>query len=233
MFVDINNKYSKSVLGDIEIIVMKENGYVNATKLCQEFGKKLNDWYVNKYSKELIKEVENYIGNKSTIKVIGGDINNAYFRGTYVHPLMITDVARWISANFAFKIYLWIEEWKNFSQINDKKYWNAISNMTPSINDQRELKIKLKLNKSLKGEMEVETDNGFIDILTDKKIIEVKSANFYKQALGQILAYGIYYPKKQKVIYLFDLNNDFNIDKVKKLYDKYDVKLKIIDSDYI
>jgi hypothetical protein len=226
---DINDIYAYGNLGEFNIIVMKENGYINATKICKEGGKEFFNWYANADSKNIIEEVEKIIKTKSTIKITGGSKNDVVIRGTYVHPLLITSVAHWISPKFAVKISLWIEEWKKFSVKNENKYWNAISKIKPSFNDKKEFRIKQILNKKLKGKLEVETDHGLIDILTKKEIIEVKTAKHYKYALGQILAYSVYYPKKDKVIYLFDLYENINIDKIMKLYDKYDVELRFCD----
>ena len=56
------------------------------------------------------------------------------------------------------------------------------------------------------GSIEVETPAGFIDVLTNYKIIEVKTEHNWKHALGQVKCYGFYYPNKEKWIYLFDCN---------------------------
>lgn len=50
---------------------------------------------------------------------------------------------------------------------------------------------------------EVETPVGYADILTDTEIIEVKNIKSWKSAIGQILVYGYYFPKKKKRIHLF------------------------------
>lgn len=233
MLEDINDKFARSKVGNCEVIIMKKNGYVNATKLCKEFGKKFANWYIIMTTKELIKVLEEDSNKKVMIQITTGSRYETHLRGTYVHPLLVTNIANWISPIFALKISKWVDEWRNYSDINNQKYWNAIGNLEPSSNDQKELAIKLKLNKTLKGKLEAEIDDEFIDILTDNKVIEVKTAKLYKQALGQVLAYGIHYPDRQKVIYLFDLDDNFNVKKVKKLYRKYDVKLKIIDNDFV
>ncbi|ARE67457.1 SWPV2-ORF213 [Shearwaterpox virus] len=38
--------------------MMKENGFINATKLCKLGGRNLKHWLENKQSKELVKELE-------------------------------------------------------------------------------------------------------------------------------------------------------------------------------
>lgn len=59
--------------------------------------------------------------------------------------------------------------------------------------------IALRVN----GEIEVTTESGRIDILTENEIIEVKSTNAWKSGIGQLIAYKTYYPKHKMVLHLF------------------------------
>jgi hypothetical protein len=63
--------------------------------------------------------------------------------------------------------------------------------------------VQKRLSRSLGGQMEVLTPVGKIDILTSTEIIEVKVAASWKGALGQIIAYGYFYPSHQKRIHLY------------------------------
>lgn len=92
-----------------------------------------------------------------------------------------------------------------------------------------EKQVQKILVKELKGVPEVVTEFGKIDILTKEKIIEIKEFKGYKSALGQILIYGSVYPNHKKYIYLFDVIDCECIEKIKQLYNKYDVQLKIFN----
>lgn len=87
---------------------------------------------------------------------------------------MATNLAQWISNDFAIKVSLWIEEWKH---INDNKtiYNKEIINIKPDFNFQKE--------KEIGGKIEVETETGFIDLLTDNEIIEIKNGKNWKEAV--------------------------------------------------
>lgn len=61
----------------------------------------------------------------------------------------------------------------------------------------------LKLKKQLGGRTEVLTPVGRIDLLTDRQVIEVKSVDLWKAALGQAVAYGSYYPHHGLRLHLF------------------------------
>ena len=51
----ICDNYWYGMYGDFNIILMKDCGFVNATKLCKDGGKDLCDWSRNKSSKELLQ----------------------------------------------------------------------------------------------------------------------------------------------------------------------------------
>ena len=57
------------------------------------------------------------------------------------------------------------------------------------------------------------------------EIIEVKEYLKWKAALGQILAYGFYYPDKTKRIHLFNVPDINIINEINDIYSKYDVLL--------
>lgn len=63
--------------------------------------------------------------------------------------------------------------------------------------------VQVQLHAIVGGDMEVVTPVGNIDILTDTEIIEVKEAKSWKNAIGQLLTYGYYYPNHQKRLHLF------------------------------
>ena len=84
--------------------------------------------------------------------------------------------------------------------------------------------IVLKLNDKLNGQLEVVTQCGKIDIVTDTEIIEVKEYKLWKHALGQILVYSYYYPDKNKRIHLFNCGNN-NMNIIETIYTIHDVIL--------
>lgn len=226
IFKNINDKFAYGKLGVFDVIIMKSNGYINATKLCKDAKKEFFHWKENKFSKELIKNLGSFLGiTKKEIMIIITGGNNIKIRGTYVHPTLITHVAYWCKPLFAIYIGIWIEEWKKYCVKNELKYWEKLSKCKVWNKDCKEEKIKLKLCKNLKGKPEIETDNGYIDILTKTAIIEVKDYINWKYALGQILAYSIYYPKKNKIIYLFNVPKQNKLIKIKKTCKKYGVKI--------
>ena len=115
IFEHIDEKFAYGKYGDFKVIIMKENKYINATKLCGEHNKRFENWLRNDNSKILIDEVDNELKNskngahsylsqhkKSLITLQKECKNN--LRGTYVHDLLIPHIASWISPNFAIKV---------------------------------------------------------------------------------------------------------------------------------
>jgi hypothetical protein len=54
--------FGRGKCGEFEVIIM-DNGYINATKLCALGGKKLYNWLANDKVKDMINYFETMIGN--------------------------------------------------------------------------------------------------------------------------------------------------------------------------
>lgn len=229
----VSSNYEIRKFDDLEIVIMKKNGYVNCTKICSylrdNFGsnKLFKNWSANTDSIEFITEIINITGlpkNKLMIVINGGQ--QPITRGTYCHPLLVTHIIYWASPTFSAKISLWIEEWKQFSNSNEKKYFKAIRDAKPSNNLQKEKPIQTKLQAKYGGVIEVVTAYGRIDLLTNKYIIEIKTYNDWKCSIGQIIVYSMEYPKKKRMIYLFDVPKKNIIDKIQIVCDQNDILLR-------
>ena len=101
-YENIDDTYSKARYGEFEVIINMKTGYINATKLCADGGKRFDHWLENKNSKELIKECQLPEFRESTMLVKGGQI--PIITGTYVHPDLIPHIASWVSPKFAIKV---------------------------------------------------------------------------------------------------------------------------------
>jgi len=103
----IDDVHSKAKYADFDVIMNMETGYINATKLCNDGGKKFFKWNENAGNKELIKYFEenhgspNLEGHKYEVRN-GTKCNN--INGTYVHPDLIPHIASWVSPAFAYKV---------------------------------------------------------------------------------------------------------------------------------
>ena len=123
IFENINEDYAYGKYADFTVIMMIKNRYINATRLCNEHGKKLDKWTRNECNKELIELVNNKIifshsptpypalvgnnniidGNTSIIQ-IQSTKHKGILRGTYIHELLIPHIASWISPKFGIMV---------------------------------------------------------------------------------------------------------------------------------
>jgi len=214
--VKINDDFSYGKYGEFCMIIKNSNGYMNATNLCKEAGKEFFHWKANSISKEFIKETMLYLNmsiDELIITITGGQ--NTTIRGSYIHPLLITHVACWCGPNFALKVSIWIEEWKKYSMHNEMEYWNAMANIKASKNLTKEKQIQTRLQEKLGGTIEVKTISGKIDLLTETQLIEIKEYSNWKCAIGQLIAYSMEYPDKDKIMYLFDVPDDNIMNHIK------------------
>ena len=97
IYKDIDSKYAYAKLDKLDVIMMKKNGYINATKLCDNAGKRFRQWKANKSSKQLIEEVAKE-NNTPIQKIMEGKYIT---RGTYVHPKLIIHIVSWCNPKYA------------------------------------------------------------------------------------------------------------------------------------
>ena len=128
-FEQIQNNYWYGAYGPFRVVMMKSNGYINATKMCNDGGKRFFNWSDLKGSTELInalekvKELENTPVNSSNPDFALRDANvqictlasppcisiqtanktpiKCIISSTYYHPLLIPHIACWVSADYA------------------------------------------------------------------------------------------------------------------------------------
>lgn len=98
-----NPNFGYGKYGDFEIIIMKENGFVNATKLVDQSasGKRFEDWRRLVSSTNLMDKLEKHFDGKVCLLV---DKVHNRLRGTYVHRKLITHISSWLSVDFALKV---------------------------------------------------------------------------------------------------------------------------------
>lgn len=91
----------------LEIIFTQDN-WVNATQTCKLYNKRLDSFMKSKRYKDYINEVENLRSLKKweLKKVVSGKGKE---QGTYLHPYLAIEFARWLDAGFAVQMDMWFE----------------------------------------------------------------------------------------------------------------------------
>ncbi|GBN16681.1 Putative KilA-N domain-containing protein 006L [Araneus ventricosus] len=113
-YEQIADQYWYGLFGDFKLIIDRNTGYFNATKLCRQGGKNFSDWSRNKDSKTLIeyyrqKRPPGDLQGVTEIMIVvdgyGNEIYNRIISGTYLPEEIILGVATWISKDFYDKVY--------------------------------------------------------------------------------------------------------------------------------
>lgn len=88
-------------------ISRREDGFVNATAMCKANGKRLHHYLANERTDDYIAALAADAGIPATgiVSVRRGGAPER--QGTWVHPRLAVDLARWISPQFA----VWMDGW--------------------------------------------------------------------------------------------------------------------------
>jgi hypothetical protein len=78
-----------------DVIIVQANGFINATKICAQFGKKYGNWYQATKSKRSIAKITNGGNPRPTIEIEGGIF--LPIRGTYVDPRIVVNILEWLN----------------------------------------------------------------------------------------------------------------------------------------
>lgn len=93
----------------VEIQRRPSDGYVNATAMCKANGKRWRDYAITERTQEYIAALKRDLGSAGNladlIQTITTGLN--HLRGTWIHPRLAVDLARWISPAFA----VWMDGW--------------------------------------------------------------------------------------------------------------------------
>jgi hypothetical protein len=83
------------------------DGYVNATAMCRAGGRRWNHYVTNDRTTEYLRALSGSAGIPADLLVTSIGTGPNHLRGTWVHPRLAVDLARWISPSFA----VWMDGW--------------------------------------------------------------------------------------------------------------------------
>jgi hypothetical protein len=186
------------------IIEIRDDGYVNLTMICTAGEKKISHWNSTAKKKKFIQLLSDDTGIPVDRLIESSSVRSGGFeRGTFAHPRVALNVAQWVSIAFEIEVSRWIEEWRDYKD-NDTRYRTSLNSIQPEdCNAHIERDIQHRLQKDVGGEIEVETTIGYIDLLTDTMLIEIKEASQWKHGLGQVLCYSNYESRDSYRLHLF------------------------------
>jgi hypothetical protein len=83
------------------------DGYVNATAMCRAGGRRWNHYATNERTSEYLRALSWSAGIPADLLVASIGNGPNHLRGTWIHPRLAVDLARWISPAFA----VWMDVW--------------------------------------------------------------------------------------------------------------------------
>ncbi len=81
-----------------QTINQRQDGYINLTQMCQANGKKLENFLKTAKTQEYVIALSRSMQIEVTDVIKGG---NPQLQGTWGHPSLAINLARWISSDFA------------------------------------------------------------------------------------------------------------------------------------
>ncbi len=106
---------------------------------------------------------------------------------TYIHPELVPELQKWLKRQYR--------------------------------SDFAEKAVKEEFVQNLpKGyKTEVACEAGFIDVLTQKEVVEIKTIRSWKSAIGQVLVYQLYFPEKTARVHLFGDKSSTDVNVIKEV----------------
>jgi hypothetical protein len=135
---NLAQNYVERKFNDKTIQQRTDDGFFNATAMCQATNKRWNDYYRLENTQAFIHALSPVAGipateqNQQVIKTIQGGIPEN--QGTWVHPYVAINLAQWCSPEFAVQVSKWVFELMSTGHVE-------ITPQAPSLEEQ----IKLEL----------------------------------------------------------------------------------------
>jgi hypothetical protein len=122
----------------------REDGYINAGKLCTLCDKKFSHWVENKRTIEFLTELQKCFKEQGITAPMYTTSRSENRHGTYVHPLVAINIAQWASPVFEVRIVSWVYQLFLTGSVN--------ANSTMSLNELEQTRIKQLEHKITKLE---------------------------------------------------------------------------------
>ncbi|AOM63412.1 putative Kila-N domain-containing protein [Heterosigma akashiwo virus 01] len=198
-YIDDDKRFRYVKIYDVDMIEDTENGFLNVTQLCKDFGKQLITYTKSRKSKLYKHEMSIDIGGIIEKQVRSGiSMRNLQVLGTYYHRVLIPELIRWLQQ----------PEYVSIEKQVQQRLLDELCDEHPQC------------------EVKIEHVPGIIDIITDTQLIEIKNIISWHHALGQVLIYSKFYPNLQKRIHLFMKKQDIEkINFIRSMYNDFQVIL--------
>jgi KilA-N domain len=98
-------------VNNVSIGQRADDGFINATTMCQAAGKRMGNYLQNLETTEFVAALSRSTGIPADRLVQPITSGSNEQRGTWVHLQVAIHCAMWCSADFAVQVTTWIEGW--------------------------------------------------------------------------------------------------------------------------
>lgn len=134
----INKCFMSMKLLDVEVVIMRSNGFVNITRLCNSEGKNFNDWKQLESSKRLLNVLKDNCELHDPI--INIKRTRIKINGEYVSQLLLDYVIPWISPYITTRVSILMRYYRRCIALNietekDIEYSQELQNQISNIDE--------------------------------------------------------------------------------------------------
>lgn len=197
-------KFFRDDEGHVLLTQRIDDNYIKITDFCTFACKNLENYFRSPRTKKFIRHLARKLNcsPEDLVRVKRG--RNAC---TWVHPTVAKDVIQWASVEFSVEMCHWIEEKQQTDEVFNDHVWQTACEVEIDHNSLEEHKVRDDLLQQRGGAKEVpfrmNSLKGYIDLVTEDSIIEVKKIDDYMCGIGQLMVYSQQFPEKKKVLFLF------------------------------
>ncbi|AYP74144.1 N1R/p28-like protein [Fowlpox virus] len=123
----IDKQFCSVKLYDINLIILKDGDYINASKLCKYENKHFRDWIAQDISKELVEYTETLLSDGTENKysaIIKIRHDKKKISGSYICAYLLPHLSLWLSPDIATKTAIMM---KRYKELNDMYNNNVVS----------------------------------------------------------------------------------------------------------
>lgn len=177
-FLLMNNIISLSQDNQQITFQRKEDGYINATALCNSANKSIGSYLRNQTTQEFLKELEAVMQIRITELVQVKQGGEPHLQGSWVHPQVAVNLAQWLSPKFAVQVSKWVNNWVVSKQTPQITSQDTLYQLAEGLLQERQSRLEAETH-SLEYKQEIEHKEKVI-----AKYIAVKEEKNYTDTAG-------------------------------------------------
>ena len=210
----------------IAIVRETTTGYINASRMCSDNGKKWRSYKQTNQWKDIEKVAEKYIkidgvSGPSKIGRTQFDVINAEndYKGTYLHPKLIHFVAEYVSVDYAFQVQELMDSINEqvHHQLEEQQLEDKPENSHKLFLSTCETIIDLNMSNHANKQAQESFETIFSYGVRDLPKTNTKSFYEYNDALNKLIANQYLLRENSDTVAIYHVINSSTVAEIKKL----------------